>query len=74
MDNKHSALITFGENLRNFRKEIGLSQEELALQADLDRAYVGGLERGERNPTIMSLLRIAKPLEVTVSELLEGVK
>lgn len=49
--------------------ELGLSQEALAAEAGLDRTYVGGLERGERNPTLKVLWSIALVLEVRPSTL-----
>jgi transcriptional regulator with XRE-family HTH domain len=63
---KHLAL---GEALRSLRLEIKLSQEELGARAGLDRTYIGGIERGERNPSVESLLRVLKELETTPSEL-----
>ena len=54
------------------RKARGLSQEELAAVAGLDRTYIGGVERGERNPSLINLNRIAGALSLPVSELLEG--
>jgi transcriptional regulator with XRE-family HTH domain len=56
-------------NLRRIRVKRGLSQERLAFDADVDRSYVGGLERQEQNPTIDVLDRLAKTLEVPLSEL-----
>jgi transcriptional regulator with XRE-family HTH domain len=56
-------------NLRRLRVERGLSQERLALEADVDRSYVGRLERGLENPTLAILERLAGPLAVNVSEL-----
>lgn len=60
-----------GRSIRAFRLEAGLSQEGLALSAGLDRTYVGGVERGERNPSYASLLRLAEALDVPGSRLLE---
>jgi len=57
-------------NLRRIRTERGLSQEALALNANVDRSYVGRLERGEENPTIAILDRLAKVLGVAAGELL----
>jgi len=57
-------------NLRRIRTERGLSQEALALNANVDRSYVGRLERGEENPTIAILDRLAQTLGVTAGELL----
>lgn len=64
-------LIAFGEHLRKLRVQKGLSQEKLAEKAQLHRTYLGGVERGERNPTLMSLIRIAKALNVSLPTLLE---
>lgn len=52
------------------RKERGLSQELLAVDAGVDRSYMGGIERGEHNLTVMSLLRIAKALDCKATTLL----
>jgi transcriptional regulator with XRE-family HTH domain len=57
-------------NLRRIRTERGLSQEALALNANVDRSYVGRLERGEENPTITILDRLASALGVAADELL----
>jgi transcriptional regulator with XRE-family HTH domain len=57
-------------NLRRIRTEQGLSQEALALAADVDRSYVGRLERGLENPTITILDRLANTLNVTAADLL----
>jgi transcriptional regulator with XRE-family HTH domain len=61
-----------GLNIRQARKEKGMSQESLALAADLDRSYVGGVERGERNISIINLKKIANAIKVPVSLLLKG--
>ena len=55
-------------NIRRIRVRRGLSQERLAFDAEVDRSYVGGLERREENPTVDLLDRLAKTLEVPVSE------
>ena len=70
---KNPALKRFGTNVRALREKRELSQEELAEIADLDRTYVGGLERGERNATLGSILRIAKALKTTVADLCAGI-
>ena len=64
------ALVKIGEVIRHVRKERGLSQELLAVDAGVDRSYMGGIERGEHNLTVMSLLRIAKALECKTSVLM----
>jgi transcriptional regulator with XRE-family HTH domain len=56
-------------NLRRIRVKSGLSQERLAFDAEVDRSYVGGLERGEENPTVDLLGRLARTLKVPISEL-----
>jgi transcriptional regulator with XRE-family HTH domain len=48
-----------GENVRSLRKEAGLTQEQLAFAAEIDLTYVGGIERGKRNPSLLVLARIA---------------
>ncbi len=59
----------FGERVRELRKQKGLSQEALALACELDRTYIGGVERGERNISLVNIHRIADALGVTVREL-----
>jgi len=63
---EHAAL---GEAVRTLRLEAGMSQEELADAADTDLTQVGGIERGVRNPSYTTLLRLASALETTVGEL-----
>jgi transcriptional regulator with XRE-family HTH domain len=60
---------SFGERVRELRKQKGLSQEDLALACDLDRTYIGGIERGERNVSLVNIQRIADALGVPVREL-----
>lgn len=62
-----------GINLRRIRVERDISQERLAFDSGVDRSYLGGVERGEENPTIDILDRIATTLSVHVSELLKAV-
>ena len=64
-------ILLLGKKIRSTRKEIGLSQEALAVEADLDRAYVGKIERGEKNITIAKLLQISDALDVPMSELID---
>ena len=70
---KDNALKRFGKNIRDRREALGLSQEALAEKADLDRTYIGGVERGERNATLQTTLRLAKALGVRAAELCEGI-
>ncbi|WP_305368664.1 helix-turn-helix domain-containing protein [Photobacterium leiognathi] len=60
----------FGTNLRQKRRDIGVSQDQLALQADIDRSYIGRIERGEVNITLEKAYQLAKVLECDVRELL----
>lgn len=64
------ALVGIGRAIRELRAEVGLSQETLAYEAGVDRSYMGGIERGEHNMTIINLLRICRCLRISVSELL----
>jgi transcriptional regulator with XRE-family HTH domain len=66
-----SPLSAFGRAIRELRHTQGISQEELGYRSGLDRTYVGGIERGERNPTLCSILRLATGLEVPVSSIVE---
>ena len=65
------ALVGLGAVLRAERKAQGLSQEVLADKANIDRSYMGGIERGEHNIAIINLLKIANALGVKASFLLD---
>ena len=60
-----------GRNLKKYRKAKGLSQEALALECGLHRTYISGVERGVRNPTVVVLEQLAKPLDLPTWRLLE---
>jgi len=64
-------LKKIGLNIRQARAKKEISQESLALIADLDRSYVGGVERGERNISVINLKKLAVALKVPVSQLLK---
>ena len=67
--------LAFGKVLRAVRREVGLTQEQLAHAAEIDRTFVSLIERGERQPTIRVIFRLAEALRVTpsrLSELTEG--
>lgn len=68
MSNKE--LVKLGSIIRDKRTSQNLTQIELASKAGVDRNYIGMLERGERNPSYLSLLKIAKGLCITVDELI----
>ena len=74
MRKKHPALIKLGENILELRKSKGFSQESFADEAGLDRTYMGGIERGERNIATINLIRIALALDVEVGELFPSIK
>lgn len=63
-------LKDLGQRIRELRLTIGLSQEKLAFECELDRTYVGSVERGERNISIINLRKISVALNVTLPELL----
>ena len=68
---KSQKLLLFGATVRKYRKAAGLSQETLADLAEIHRTYIGGIERGERNPTLLMIHRLANALEIEPFKLLE---
>ena len=64
-------LINLGKIIRDKRVAKNLTQFELAAKAGVDRNYIGMVERGERNPSYLSLQKIAHGLEISVNELLQ---
>jgi len=62
-------IATLGKRLRTLRLRTGLSQERFAAQAGLDRTYYAGIERGERNPSVKQLAKIAAALAVPIATL-----
>lgn len=64
----------FGHVLRKRRKEANLSQEQLALQSDLDRTYIGLLERAQRQPSLSTIFSICQVLEVQPHILIKEVE
>jgi transcriptional regulator with XRE-family HTH domain len=65
-------LKAFGQRVRALRKRAGYSQEAFADRCGLDRTYMGGIERGERNVALRNIHRIAQALEISLAELMEG--
>ncbi|MFZ5680198.1 MAG: helix-turn-helix domain-containing protein [Pseudomonadota bacterium] len=61
----------FGKNVRKLRQQKRMTQEKLAFEAEIDLTYVGGIERGKRNPSLLVMARIADGLSVSVIKLLE---
>lgn len=64
----------FGDAVRRLRLVQGLSQERLAATAGIDRAYMGGLERGQRNPSLTTIARVARGLQLPISELMRALE
>lgn len=71
MSPKNSICHDFGRTVRRLRHAMGLSQEGLADLANIHRTYIGGIERGERNPTLTMIVRLARALGVPPAKLLE---
>jgi transcriptional regulator with XRE-family HTH domain len=67
---QNEELIKLGQNVRLKRTTQNLTQNELSTLAKVDRNYIGMLERGERNPSYLSLLKIANGLNISITELL----
>jgi len=61
----------FGKNVQYYRKEAGLTQEQLGELTGLDRGYISGVERGVRNPAIVNIEKIAKALKIKAAKLFE---
>ena len=68
-----AVLERLGNRIRERRKALGWTQEELAAEADIDRSYIGGVERGERNLTFTMLCGICAALECDVATLTKGI-
>ena len=74
MPQRSAAHAALGQAVRELRAARGVSQEALAELSELHRTYVGGIERGERNPSFTNLLRLAEALRVRPSELMAQVE
>ncbi len=59
-----------GDKIKIFRKKADLTQEDLAFQVGVDRSYMGFLERGERNPTLTTMIKVSQVFKIPVRELL----
>ena len=65
---KNEYLVCFGKKVKELRKQKGLSQEALALLCDLDRSYIGGVERGERNISLINIYKITLALNINIKD------
>jgi len=72
-NNMNNILINFGKRVLLFRKKANLSQEQLASLSNLHRTYIGMIERGEKNITLKNIEKIAKALNIHISELLKDI-
>jgi transcriptional regulator with XRE-family HTH domain len=70
---RHDIAKQFGQRVRKVRLERELSQETLAAKADIDRAFLSGIERGVENPTLFTIQAIADALETGVGNLMKGI-
>lgn len=70
-DRQHRTLVALGRALREARLAKGISQEKLALLAEVDRSYVGRVERGDNNVAVLTLARLAGALEMTLAKLMQ---
>ena len=66
---KHEILVSFGRKVQMRRKELKLSQEQLAEEAGLHRTYIGMIERAEKNVTLVNIEKIAKALKISIPKL-----
>ena len=69
--NEIDALFLFGKRLSTLRKNLGWSQEKLALESGIARSYLSGVERGKRNIALLNIVRLAKTLNISAKDLLE---
>lgn len=72
MNDDRDLLLTFGGRIRRARNAAGLTQEQLAHIAGVDRTYVGSVERGERNLSVLNILTFATALDIDPGELVCG--
>ena len=73
MATNHILLKKFGERVQSLRNQAGISQEKLAELAEMHRTYISGIERGERNVSLINIMRLANALNLPVSKLMEGI-
>jgi transcriptional regulator with XRE-family HTH domain len=64
-------LVSLGEAIRRIRLSKDISQEKLALLADVDRSYVGRVERGDNNVAVLTLVRLANALDISIARLMK---
>lgn len=70
---KNPILVALGKNVRDLREQKKLTQETLAERSGLDPSYISGIERAVRNPSVLSLVRLASGLDCTVSDVCRAI-
>jgi transcriptional regulator with XRE-family HTH domain len=65
--------IRFGKKVRQLRRKLGVSQEAFADMCGLDRTYMGGIERGERNLGLVNISKVSAAFRISLAELFRGV-
>jgi len=68
---QNQILVALGQTIRETRLSKGISQEKLALLSEVDRSYVGRIERGDNNVALLTLSRLAKALDISIAKLME---
>ncbi len=63
--------IKLGQKIKDIRLKLGWTQEELAFKVGVDRSYMGFVERGEKNPTLSTMMKIARALKISVKDLFD---
>lgn len=73
MSSESQDLLTLGKNLKAYRKQNGLTQEQLSELCGFDPTYISMIERGKRNPAFLTLVKLAKNLSCRVSDLTKDI-
>ncbi len=68
---QHRILVALGKAIRDIRLSKGISQEKLALMAEVDRSYVGQIERGDNNAAVLTLAKLASALDLSIWKLMQ---
>ena len=71
MQNEENILVAFGRRVKELRKSKKITQEQFANLCDLHKNYIGMIERGERNPSLINIQNIATAFEISLSELMK---
>lgn len=63
--------VKLGQKIKQLRTKLSYTQEELAFKVGVDRSYMGFVERGEKNPTLLTMIKVARALRISVKELFD---